>query len=66
MSFKIKVRINVFCGPSKGVPLTPHPATEDVNMCVMYDYGCNKVKLKFTRNTVIVCNLSKALVTMDP
>ena len=31
----------------------------------MYESDYDKVKLKFTRNTVIGCNGSKALVTMD-
>ena len=32
----------------------------------MYKSDCDKVKLKFTRNTVIGCNGLKALVKMDP
>ena len=31
----------------------------------MYESDYEKVKLKLTRNTVIGCNVSKALVTMD-
>ena len=31
----------------------------------MYDSDCNKVMLQFTRNAVFVCNVSKALVTID-
>ena len=42
-----------------------HPGIEYVNMWVMYEFDCDKVKLKFTRNKVIGCNGSKALVTMD-
>ena len=32
----------------------------------MYDSDCGKVKFQLVRNTVIGCNGSKALVTMDP
>ena len=31
----------------------------------MYDSDCDKVKLKFISNTVIGCNIPKALLTMD-
>ena len=32
----------------------------------MYEYDCDKVKLQFTSNTVIICNVPKTLVNMDP
>ena len=32
----------------------------------MHKSDCDNVKLKFTRNTVICCNISKALMNIDP
>ena len=32
----------------------------------MYESDCDKVKFQFLSNMVIVCNVSKVLVTMDP
>ena len=32
----------------------------------MYESDCNMVELKFIRNVLIGCNVSKSLVTMDP
>ena len=43
-----------------------HLEIEDVNMWVMYESYCDKVKLKFTRNMVTGWVRPKALVAMDP
>ena len=66
ISFKIKVDKTFLRCPRKGVPFTLHPAIEDINTRVIYESGCDKVKLRFARNTAIGCDGSKALVTLDP
>ena len=63
--FQNKYLKNVFHIPRKGMCLMIHPGIEYVNMWVMYEFDCDKVKLNITRNKVIGCNGSKALVTMD-
>ena len=50
----------------KGVPFTLHPLIEDLNTQVMYESDCEKVKLQFAWNTIIVSDRLKALVMMDP
>ena len=52
--------------PKKDMPFALRLSIEDVNTSVMYEYDCVNVKLRFTRNTDIGCDGSKALVTMDP
>ena len=47
------------------MPFALHPEIEDLNTRVIYEFECDKVKLKFARNTVIGWDGSKALVTMD-
>ena len=43
-----------------------HPEIEDLNMQVIYDSDCNKIKLQFMWNAVIGYYRSKDIVMMDP
>ena len=64
--FENKDQKSFLCSPTKGVSFMLHIEIEDVNMWVMYESYCDKVKLQFTKNMVTVFVRPKALVAMDP
>ena len=64
ISFKINPG-NFFHSPRKVMTFMLNPEIEDVTTWIIYESDCDKVDLKFTRNTVIGCNRSKSLVAMD-